>query len=286
MSYLNAASYRFVRFEEERLPELREALLARSRAAELCGTILLATEGVNVNVAGTPKSVEGFRAELPAIDRRLGDLDWKDSVSGDPPYRRMLVKIKKEIIAFGVDHIRPDERTAERISAKELATWLDAGRDVLLLDTRNRYETRLGKLRDARELDIDTFRSFPEATSRLGAVPPETPIVTYCTGGIRCEKASALLLERGYRNVYQLDGGILRYFEECGASHYDGECFVYDRRVALDPELGETATVQCFACHHPVTAEEQRLPSYVPDESCPHCVDGKPSKKTLGSGRP
>ncbi len=183
----------------------------------------------------------------------------------------MLVKIKKEIIAFGIDGIDPARRPTEKIPARTLKQWLDEGRQVTLLDTRNDYEIRLGTFRGARAAGIDHFREFPEAVGRLPEEMKSQTVVTFCTGGIRCEKAGPFLELAGFANVFQLDGGILKYFEECGGAHFEGECFVFDRRVGVDAALRETNAVLCFNCQMPLREDEQRDPRYLPDVSCPHC---------------
>ncbi len=200
----------------------------------------------------------------------LADLTPKESASAEQPYNRMLVKIKKEIIAFGVAGIDPARQPAAKLSPRTLKQWLDEGRAITLLDTRNDYEIRLGTFRGAVAAGIDHFRDFPEAVRRLPPAVKDRPIVMFCTGGIRCEKAGPFMAREGY-DVFQLDGGILKYFEECGGAHYDGECFVFDRRVGLDPNLQETKSVMCFACQMPLTEEDQKDPHYVPDVSCGHC---------------
>lgn len=275
--FLNIAAYRFVRFTSAELPEWQSRLKDSCDERQFRGTILLSEEGINVALAGTELEVRAFQDEL-AEDPRLENLEYKESQSDHLPFNRMLVKIKDEIIAFSQDGIDPARATAPHLEARELKQWLDEGRDVTLLDTRNLYEIHLGTFRGARHVGIQTFRSFPDRVDAIDESERDRTVVTFCTGGIRCEKASALLMRRGFRDVYQLDGGILKYFEECGDAHYDGECFVYDRRVALNSRLEETRTVQCFNCMMPVTAAEQDLDSYVPDTSCPHCIDGKPSK--------
>ena len=186
----------------------------------------------------------------------------------------MNVRLKREIIAFGVDGVDPRCGTSPKISPQELKQWLDEGRPLTLLDTRNRYEVELGKFVGAIDLQIDDFRSFPAATDRLPNEARSAPVVMYCTGGIRCEKAGPLLEQHGFDEVYQLDGGILRYFEECGGEHWQGECFVFDHRVALDAELQETDTALCFACQALLSVDEQQSPRYIPGESCPHCWCG------------
>ena len=152
----------------------------------------------------------------------------KESPSAEQPFNRMLVKIKKEIIAFGVAGIDPASRPTPKLSARELKQWLDEGRPVTLLDIRNDYEVRMGTFRGARRAGIDHFREFPAAVQQLPAELKQQPVVMFCTGGIRCEKAGPFMEQAGFQNVHQLDGGILKYFEECGGAHYDGECFVFE----------------------------------------------------------
>lgn len=266
--FLNISAYQFVPLSD--LPALKERLRAVCHAGLLKGTILIATEGINLFVAGERKAVEALLVEIRSIPGLAG-LTPKESESEEQPFNRMLVKIKKEIIAFGVEGIDPARRPAPRLTARELKQWLDEGRPVTLLDTRNDYEIRLGTFRGAVPAGIRHFRDFPEAVSRLPEDWKSRPIVTFCTGGIRCEKAGPYLQQAGFKDVHQLEGGILKYFEECGGAHYDGECFVFDRRVGVDPQLRETNTVQCFVCQAPVTEAEQTDPRYVPDHSCPYC---------------
>ena len=183
----------------------------------------------------------------------------------------MLVRIKKEIIAFGVDGINPARRTSPKLPAAMLKQWLDEGRKVTLLDTRNDYEIKLGTFRGALPAGIDHFRDFPQAVAQLPESLKDEPVVMFCTGGIRCEKAGPYMESQGFRNIHQLDGGILKYFEECGGAHYDGECFVFDQRVGVDPALRETDSSQCFRCLSPLTADDQNNPRYVAGKSCPFC---------------
>lgn len=269
---LNLSAYRFAPFSAEELPALRERLLTLTRdELKLRGTILLSTEGINLFVAGPRAATDVLLGELRALPG-LADLAPKESLSAEQPFNRMLVKIKKEIIAFGVEGIDPARAPSPRLEARELKRWLDEGRPVTLLDTRNDYEVKLGTFKNAVVPHIDHFRHFPEAVRRLPEELKKQPVVTFCTGGIRCEKAAPFLEREGFEQVFQLEGGILKYFEECGGAHYDGECFVFDRRVGVDPELRETDSVMCWACQMPLTAAEQKDPRYVPDISCPHCA--------------
>ena len=269
---INISTYKFTPLAD--LPALKERLLALSLKVGLKGTILLSPEGINIFVAGTREQLDPVLAELRAIPG-LADLKPKESESDRQPYNRMLVKIKKEIIAFGIEGINPARHTSAKLPAKTLKQWLDEGRPVTLLDTRNDYEVRMGTFRGALPARIDHFREFPDAVRRLPDELKEQAIVMFCTGGIRCEKAGPFMEQAGFKNVHQLDGGILKYFEECGGAHYEGECFVFDRRVGVDPLLKETNSVLCFACQMPLKKEEQSHPHYVPDVSCPHCYGRK-----------
>jgi UPF0176 protein len=264
----NIAGYKFAALEN--LKALRERLAERCKTWSLKGTILLAPEGVNLFVAGAADAADRLLAELRSIPG-LDDLQVKISASDHQPFSRMLVKIKKEIIAFGVDGVDPSRRPAPKISARELKTWLDEGRPVALLDTRNEYEVKLGTFDAALDLGIRRFRDFPDAARQLPEDLKDRPIVMFCTGGIRCEKAGPFLRSEGFRHVYQLDGGILKYFEEVGGAHYHGECFVFDQRVGLDASLRETANTQCFVCWTPLTEEHQCDARFAEGKSCPFC---------------
>lgn len=271
----NLAAYRFV--ELSGLKELREELLALCKDAGLRGTILLSVEGVNLFVAGSEPGIDrlmGRLRQLPGLEDFVG----KISVSDDQPFRRMLVRIKKEIISFGVEGVVPGKRTSAKLSAKELKRWLDEGRKITLLDTRNDYEVKLGSFTGAVVPDIRTFREFPNAVRELPQEMKDETIVMFCTGGIRCEKAGPFMEMEGFKNIYQLDGGILKYFEECGGDHYDGECFVFDQRVGVDPALQETDSAICYACLAPLDAQDQEDVRYVGGVSCPHCFKAEPEK--------
>ena len=211
----------------------------------------------------------------------LEALTPKVSESREQPFSRMLVKIKKEIIAFGVEGIDPARDPAPRVSARELKKWLDAGQPVTLLDTRNDYEVSLGTFRDAVSIGIDHFRDFPAATAKLPDDIHQHPIVTFCTGGIRCEKAAPFMIQQGFKQVFQLDGGILKYFEECGNDHFDGECFVFDKRVGLAGDLDESGHGLCYACQNLLTPEEASDPRTVEGVSCPHCYQTPEQQQAL-----
>jgi len=268
--FLNISTYKFAPFESGDLPTLRERLKVVCADCKLRGTILLSTEGINLFVAGLPENVARLVSELRTITG-LEDLAPKESFSGEQPFNRMLVKIKKEIIAFGVEGIDPARKPAPKLSPRTLKQWLDEGRPVTLLDTRNDYEIRMGTFKGAVDPHIDHFREFPKAVSKLPEELKTQPVVMFCTGGIRCEKAGPFMEREGFQNIFQLDGGILKYFEECGGAHYDGECFVFDRRVGVGSDLKETGSVLCWNCQMPLTVAEQKDPQYVYEKSCPHC---------------
>lgn len=272
MDIINIAAYKFVDLPEEALPELRERLQEECERRELLGTILLSSEGVNLVLAGETGQIDGFKQMLSGMGP-FQDLEYKESRSSYLPFKRMWVKIKKEIITMNREEIRPAAFTGPRITAQELKRWLDEGRDFTLLDTRNDYEVRLGSFAQAEDLHIASFRQFPKAVERIPPEARDKPMVMFCTGGIRCEKASPLLLQNGFREVYQLDGGILKYFEAVGDVHFRGECFVFDQRVGLNGKLQETGAVLCEFCSAPLTVAEQQAHHYQPGQPCPYCPE-------------
>lgn len=266
--FTNISAYEFAPLGQ--LNALQAALRTMCVEAGIRGTILLSPEGINVVVAAAPNAGDELINYLRTIPG-LAHFSPKISESVYQPFNRMLVKIKKEIIAFGVSGIDPSRRPAPKVSPKKLKEWLDQGRPMTLLDARNAYEIKLGTFRGARTLDLNHFREFPKAAASLPFRLKDEPIVTFCTGGIRCEKAAPFLQSAGFTQVFQLDGGILRYFEECGGEHFEGDCFVFDKRVALDASLHETGAALCFVCQTPLTALEQEDPRYMMSISCPHC---------------
>ncbi|CAH0488192.1 unnamed protein product [Peronospora farinosa] len=275
-TYINSSAYGFCVFLAERLPDLKSHLLEVAAAFgmdQLRGTILLSTEGVNVRLSGTLEAVEAMKVAIVGLSSEMCGLEFKDSYSERMTLPRMLVRIKKEVISMGLTKVNPAvDGLAAHISAEEFKTWIDDGKDMLILDTRNDYEVRLGTFKDAVDLDIKTFRAFPDqARTQLQQVPKEKPVVMFCTGGVRCEKASYALLNEGHKEVYQLDGGILKYFEKVGGAHFKGDCFIFDDRVALKPDLTEAAVVCCFICRNPLTKEEQSSPDYVVNKHCSYC---------------
>ncbi len=267
-SVTNIAAYKFTALD--RLSHRRKALYALGKSLGLRGTILLSPEGINLFLAGDESAVQRLLDHVRQ-DPPLADLQVKFSVSDRIPFRRLLVKIKPEIITFAIPGIDPARTKSPKLPAHTLKQWLDAGKTVTLLDVRNDYEVKIGAFANARPIGISHFRQFPAAVDQLPEELKQQPLVMYCTGGIRCEKAGPLMQQKGFQQVFQLDGGILKYFEECGGAHYEGECFVFDQRVALDTQLQETDTTLCFACQATLSADEQQSPLYVVGKSCPFC---------------
>jgi UPF0176 protein len=236
---LNIAAYKFVAIEDGET--LREVLRARTHALALKGTILLAPEGINLFVAGATAAVESFLDGLRA-DARFADLEIKRSWSAAQPFRRMLVKRKREIIRMDHPAIQPAAGRAPSVDAPTLKRWLDQGHDdagkpIALLDTRNAFEVDHGTFEGAIDWRIRKFTEFPKALRTHREQLAGKTVVSFCTGGIRCEKAAILMHEDGLHDVLQLEGGILKYFEQVGGAHYRGECFVFDGREALAPDL-------------------------------------------------
>ncbi len=266
--FTNVAAYKFAPLEC--LEQLREQLRTLCAQHSLRGTIMLSPEGINLCVAGEGEAVTALLCTLRSV-AGLEDLTVKESFSEKQPFRRMLVKLKKEIIAFGLDAIAPARKSSPKISAQVLKQWIDEGKPITLLDTRNDYEIRMGSFQGAMPIGVNHFRDFPEATKKLPTDMKQQTIVMFCTGGIRCEKAGPFMEAEGFQQVFQLDGGILKYFEECGGAHYSGDCFVFDRRVCVDSELRQTSAAVCYRCQMPVTPQEQVDSRYVVGVSCPFC---------------
>ena len=238
-SILNISTYKFVPLNDT--SALKELLHARAEALNLKGTILLAEEGINLFLAGPADDVRGFIRQLHA-DARFADIVPKESWSASQPFRKMLVKVKREIIRMNHPTIRPAEGRAPAVDAHTAKRWLDQGHDdegrpVVTLDTRNTYEVDEGTFTGAIDWRLNKFTEFPDAVQAHMAELADKTVISFCTGGIRCEKAAIYMRESGLPHVYQLEGGILKYFEETGGAHYEGGCFVFDERRALAADL-------------------------------------------------
>ena len=259
---LNISAYLFTPLDDRE--PLRESLLNRCAEADLRGTILLAPEGINMFLAGDAERLRGFLEELRA-DHRFAPLEAKESWSDTQPFRKMLVKLKNEIIRMDHPTIRPYEGRAPAVDAATLRRWLDQGhddqgREVVMLDTRNAFEVDYGTFRNTLDFRIEKFTEFPQAVLDHREQLEGRTVVSFCTGGIRCEKAAIYMHEQGLENVLQLEGGILKYFEEVGGEHWDGACFVFDDREALLPDLS--------TWDEPTRREPRRSTAQHRDESC------------------
>ena len=271
---VNIAAYKFVTFDDTVAQRPRFQAVCLELA--LKGTILLSPEGINLFLAGTRSSIDQFLTFLRA-DPRFADIPVKESFSEKQPFNRMLVRLKREIITMKHPLIKPELGRAPAVDGPTLRRWLDQGHDdqgkpVVMMDTRNAFEVDVGTFENTLDYRIEKFSEFPAVVEREKDALNDKTIVTFCTGGIRCEKAAIHMKNIGYDSVYQLEGGILKYFEEVGGAHYQGDCFVFDHRTALNPQLQETETRQCFACRAVVTPREQLSPLYIEGKSCPHCA--------------
>ncbi|MEO7030904.1 MAG: sulfurtransferase [Herbaspirillum sp.] len=238
-SIVNIAAYKFVHLTDT--VALQPKLRSICTQLSLKGTILLSPEGINLFLAGHRAQIDEFVAQL-CSDSRFTDLPIKESLSATQPFKRMLVKLKAEIITMKLPQIQPEQGRAPSVDAQTVKRWLDngvddAGKPVVMLDTRNAFEVDVGSFHDTVDYRIASFSEFPSLVLEHQAELTGKTIVTFCTGGIRCEKATIHMQNHGFDSVYQLDGGILKYFEEVGGAHYDGDCFVFDQRTALNPAL-------------------------------------------------
>lgn len=266
-----AALYKFVTLPDYQ--QLREPLLAKCQALGIKGTLLLAAEGINGTVAGSREGIDGLLDYLKA-DSRLADLEHKESFDEAQPFFRMKVKLKKEIVTMGVEGIDPNKVVGTYVKP---ADWnaLIADPEVTLVDTRNDYEVGIGTFKGAINPETDTFREFPAYVANNLDPTVHKKVAMFCTGGIRCEKSTAYLKEQGFEEVYHLQGGILKYLEEMPKqdSLWQGECFVFDNRVAVDHDLNKGAYDQCHGCRHPITEADKASEHYLPGVACPRCYD-------------
>jgi len=265
--FVNIAGYRFVDLPDR--DSLRNPIREKCIGLGLKGTVLLSHNGINFFLAGNEGEIDDFVSFLEE-DERFQGIPLQISHSDYQPFRRMLVRLKKEIISLGMDEIKPAETPGNFIEPNEFKRWLDEEREVIILDTRNDYELRVGTFQNAIDLDIKSFREFPEAIKKLEQ-DKSTPVVMFCTGGIRCEKASIVMENQGWKNVQQIKGGVLGYFKETGGAHWNGDCFVFDQRVSLDKNLREASHEMCFKCREPLSPDEMESEKYMLEGYCPYC---------------
>lgn len=272
-----AALYKFAKLPDYR--EMQPGLFDFCVNQGLYGTLLLAEEGINGTVAGTRAGIDGLITYLKA-DQRLADLEHKESYADEMPFTRIKVKLKKEIVTLGVPGINPNEKVGTYVAPED---WnaLISDPDVVLIDTRNGYECDIGTFRGAIDPKTTTFREFPAYISNNLNPARHKKVAMFCTGGIRCEKASSFMVEHGFEQVYHLQGGILKYLEKIPAAEslWEGECFVFDQRISVAHGLKVGEYDQCHGCRHPVSPEEKTSIQFVAGVSCPHCFDTQSEEK-------
>lgn len=266
-----AALYRFVALPHYQ--ELRSSIETILRSAGVRGSLLLASEGINGTIAGTRAGIDVVLADLRSIPE-FADLDVKESLCAEQPFRRCRVRLKREIVTMGVAGIDPNDSVGTYVDPSD---WneLISDPDVVLIDTRNEYEVAIGTFAGATNPHTESFREFPKYVDEHLDPGKQKKVAMFCTGGIRCEKSTALLKQKGFQEVYHLRGGILKYLETVpeSESKWNGDCFVFDQRVSVGHGLVEGEHVMCFACGWPVSAEDQSHPDFEPGVHCPNCVN-------------
>jgi UPF0176 protein len=275
--YLTAALYKFVSLSDYQ--NLQAPILAKCLEHRIKGTLLLAAEGINGTIAGAPEDIKAI-LEYLREDSRLSDLEHKESYADQHPFYRMKVKLKKEIVTMGVSDVNPNDVVGTYVKPE---AWNDliSDPDVILLDTRNDYEVSIGTFKGAVDPKTTTFREFPKFVEQNLDKTKNKKVAMFCTGGIRCEKASSYMKQQGFEEVYHLQGGILKYLETVPKeeSMWEGECFVFDQRVAVKHGLEVGDYDQCYACRMPLSPEELKSDKYTPGISCPHCYDKTSEQK-------
>lgn len=266
-----AAMYKFVSLPD--YENLREPLLNFCLAENIKGTLLLAHEGINGTVSGTRAAIDNLLAYLRK-DPRFADIEHKESFEGDLPFYRMKVKLKKEIVTMGVEDIDPNETVGTYLDPQQWNEMI-SDPEVVLVDTRNYYEYNIGTFKGAINPETTTFREFPQYVAKNLDPAKHKKVAMFCTGGIRCEKSTAYMKQQGFDEVYHLKGGILKYLEEMPQDQtlWQGECFVFDNRVAVDHDLNKGSYDQCHGCRHPITEDDKLSPKYMKGVACPRCYD-------------
>lgn len=265
------ALYKFVTLENYQ--DIREPLLQTMESLDVCGTLLLAHEGINGTVAGSRKGIDQLLQWLEQ-DERLKPIEFKESYVEQMPFKRTKVKLKKEIVTMGVEGIDPRQTVGTYVDPKD---WnaLIRDPDVVLVDTRNDYEIQVGTFKGAVNPNTETFREFPDYVKNNLNKDTHKKVAMFCTGGIRCEKSTAFMKEQGFEEVYHLKGGILKYLEEVPEQEtlWEGECFVFDDRVTVNHQLEKGSYDQCHGCRLPITEQDKLSDKYQQGVCCPHCYD-------------
>ena len=271
MSFTVVTFYKFVALPD--YAALRSPLLQRAQAEDVKGTLLLAKEGINGTLAGSRSGINAILTQIKA-DERLADIDTKFSTASEQPFAKLKVRLKKEIVTIGLPEVSPTDQVGTYV---EPHRWNQVISDpeVTVIDTRNGYEVGMGTFVGAQDPETATFREFPTYAQENLDPAKHKKVAMFCTGGIRCEKASSYLISQGFEEVYHLKGGILKYLEDVPEeeSLWQGECFVFDERVAIKHGLATGSYGMCYACGHPVSEAEQRASAYESEVSCPHCIE-------------
>lgn len=271
MSLTVATFYKFVALPDYK--NLQQPLKEICQAQQVKGTILLAAEGINGTLAGTRHGIDAVLDHIQT-DQRLNDLDIKESPAADFPFEKLKVRLKKEIVTLGLPEVSPTQQVGTYVTAQQ---WNDLIADptVTVIDTRNDYEVGMGTFKRAQNPNTATFNEFPDYTKNNLDPAKHKKVAMFCTGGVRCEKASSYLLSQGFEAVYHLKGGILKYLEEIPEeqSLWQGECFVFDERVAITHRLETGSYALCYACGHPISPDDLASDRYESEVSCPHCFE-------------
>ena len=282
---LVAALYKFVEIDD--LLSLQSNLYEICEKNNIMGTILIANEGINGTISGKNNEINQTISLLKS-DKRFANIEIKYSSTNKQPFHRMKVRLKKEIVTIGLPEINPNKKVGTYVKSDD---WNDliSDPDVVVIDTRNKYETKIGSFHNALDPETSSFREFPDWVKKFKSSKENAnkKIAMFCTGGIRCEKASSLMKEEGFEDVYHLQGGILKYLETIDKENslWNGECFVFDQRVCLTDELEVGSYKMCFACRMPITEEEMQNEKYIEGVSCIYCYDKttKEKKERFGS---
>ncbi|MEL6552318.1 MAG: rhodanese-related sulfurtransferase [Cyanobacteria bacterium J06621_11] len=271
MTFTVATFYKFVALPNYK--NLQTPLKDICQKQSVKGTILLAEEGINGTIAGTRQDIEAVFSHIKS-DTRLQDIDIKESSAETAPFAKLKVRLKKEIVTIGLPEVSPTKQVGTYVPPKE---WNNIISDpnVVVIDTRNNYEVGMGTFQRAKNPETDVFNEFPDYVKENLDPEKSKKVAMFCTGGIRCEKASSYMLSQGFEEVYHLKGGILKYLEEIPQeeSLWEGECFVFDKRVAITHGLETGSYDMCYACGHPISEKDKQSPSYESEVSCPHCIN-------------
>ncbi|MCX7594366.1 MAG: rhodanese-related sulfurtransferase [Fischerella sp.] len=277
MTVIVATFYKFVKLPD--FAEKQQPLLSYCQAQNIKGTILLAQEGINATIAGSREGIDSVLAFLRS-DSRFADLEHKESTACKPPFERMKVRLKKEIVTIGMSDVDPNEQVGIYVSPHHWNAII-ADPQVTVIDTRNNYEVSIGTFQGAQNPNTNSFRQFPDYVRKHLDPNKHKKVALFCTGGIRCEKASSFMLSQGFQEVYHLKGGILKYLDEVPAekSLWNGECFVFDERVAVAHGLEPGSYEMCSSCGYPISQADKTSPKYEEGVCCPHCFDSLTEEK-------